>query len=253
MHNPTRLLTVGLILGFMAGCAHGAPTATSAGAAAVSAQATAKGRDKACTQFLAEYQGLSWDYYKERKQSLLDMIASTGSALAVQPLTAEYQGLSWDYYKERKTVLMAAISRLSQVASAPCSPGLSTTMQDQICQTFLSEYQGLSWDYYKERKQMLIDTIANTGSDKAIEAFTAEYQGLSWDYYKERKQLLLGTLGKLLGSATPCSATEALMEKAGKQKKVSAARQHLANVLKDELAKVPAEHRKAVEALLAKL
>jgi hypothetical protein len=127
-------------------------------------------------------------------------------------------------------------------------------MQDQICQTFLSEYQGLSWDYYADRKKMLLDAIANTGSDQAIEAFTNEYQGLSWDYYKDRKQLLLSVLGRLLGSATPCNSTEAFSEKKqGAKKKLSAARQHLANVLQGELAKLPAEHRKTVEALLARL
>lgn len=244
----TRLLTLGLAVTILAGCAHAAPTATSSTAAAVQAQATAKGRDKAAAQFLAEYQGLSWDYSKERKQALLDMIAATGSAQAVQPLTTEYQGLSWDYSKERKTALMTALSRLSQVAAAPCSPGLSTAMQDQICQTFLTEYQGLSWDYSKERKQMLLDAIGNTGSDKAIEAFTTEYQGLSWDYSKERKQVLLAVLGRLLASASPCNPTQGLAKKP-----LSTARQHLASLLRDDRDAAPAGQRKAIDALLAKL
>ncbi|MDB5095650.1 MAG: hypothetical protein JWM80_71 [Cyanobacteria bacterium RYN_339] len=253
MHNPTRLLTVGLAVALLAGCAHVAPSATPAAGALVAAQATAKGRDKACAQFIAEYQGLSWDYSKDKKQALLDMIAATGGGLAVTPLTTEYQGLSWDYSKDRKTLLMAAISRLSQVASQPCSQGMSTTMQDQICQTFLTEYQGLSWDYSADRKKLLMDAVANTGSDKALEAFTTEYQGLSWDYSKDRKQLLLGVLARLLGSATPCNSAEDVMEKAKPAKKLSAARQHLANVLQKELDQVPAAHRDAVKALLAKL
>lgn len=248
MRIQSRLLASVLTFAALVGCAHITPTATTTSAAALAAQATANGRDKACRAFFQEYNDLNWDYYKERKESLLRLIGNTGSALAVEPLTYEYNQLSWDYFKERKQLLMGTISRLSQVASQPCSPGFSAGTQDQICKTFLTEYHGLSWDYYADRKKLLLDTIANTGSDLAVDYLTQEYNGADWDYYKERKQILLATLSRLLAVAPPCDDKKL---KAPTPVKRSAAAKKALAALKADLLKAPAAQRKVIEEVLA--
>ena len=53
-------------------------------------QATARGRDRVCQVLLEEYARLDWDGWPNRKKELLEVIAATGSDLALAAFTEEY-------------------------------------------------------------------------------------------------------------------------------------------------------------------
>jgi hypothetical protein len=233
--------------------AWGAP-AVGRAPAAIEAQASAQARDRLCPTYLDEYQRLSWDYQSQadRKKLLLDMIASTGSGIALTPLNQEYERLSWDYQSqaERKRLLMGVVSKLLSGTGVPCSTSTITPAQrDEACKTYLGEYQRLSWDYQSQadRKTLLIDMVVATGSDLGITAFSEEYQRLSWDYQSQadRKRLLLAAMGKALNVPTvPCSDRRQALKKATR------AQAALKAALQAELKGAPADAQDAIQAVI---